>query len=360
MQIRRIRLINYRSFDNLSLEFDNKLNYICGPNAVGKTNLIEGIYYLSLGRSFKKNKDKDLIKENNNLAQISIEYESKKEEHTLRADISSKSKIIYFDDMKQASVTSIVGKLNCVVYTPSSVMLFQNDPGERRKLMDSCLSSLSSKYLYALVRHKKILKERNVALAQGYDENVIEVLTDELINASFVIYEQRYKLIDELNKNIEKIYCELFGTNQKIILEYVTNVPKIKSQEEFKSELRKYHDSIKTEERIHKTTLIGIQRDDLKAYIDDQSVFAYASQGQNRLLVLALEIAISKIIENKIGEPPILLLDDVLSDLDEKRRNNLLEYLQKQGQVFITSANEIEDLPNCDVYQIKNNQVKRR
>jgi len=360
MQIRRIRLINYRSFENLSLEFDNKLNYICGPNAVGKTNLIEGIYYLSLGRSFKKNKDKDLIREKQKLAQILIEYNSNDGNHTLRADISLKSKIIYFDEIKQTSVTSIVGKLNCVVYTPSSVLLFKNEPAERRKMIDSSLSSLSAKYLYALVRHKKILRERNVALAQSYDENVIDVLTNELINTSFIIYEQRNRFIKEIDKMIGDIYVQLFGTNQKIRLEYVTNVPKIDSQEEFKKELHRLHDSIRTEERMRKTTLLGIQRDDLRAFIDEQSVFAYASQGQNRLLVLALNLTIAQIIKNKIGERPILLLDDVLSDLDETRKKNLLSYLQNCGQVFLTSTEEIKSLPNCDIYQINNNLVKRR
>lgn len=360
MQIRRIRLINYRSFENLSLEFDNKLNYICGPNAVGKTNLIEAIYYLSLGRSFRKNKDRDLIKEGENLAQISIEYESKNEDHTLRADISKKGKVIYLDEEKQQSVTKIVGKMNCVIYTPSSVLLFKNEPSERRKMIDYSISSLSAKYLYALIRHKKILKERNVALTQGYDENVIEVLTDELINVSFVISQQRRKFIDKLNESIATIYSVLFGKGQEVRLEYETNVPKTNSQEEFKRELKKLHDSIRTEERIRKTTLIGIQRDDLKAFINEKSVFAYASQGQNRLIVLALQIAVAKIIESIIGEYPILLLDDVLSDLDETRKTNLITYLQKKGQVFITSTEEINDLPNCDVYKINNNQVKRR
>lgn len=355
MQIRRIRLINYRSFENLSLEFENKLNYICGPNAVGKTNLIEGIYYLSLGRSFKKNKDRDLIKESAEIAQILIEYESSKDTHTLRADITKKGKVIYFDEEKQKSVTSIVGKLHCIVYTPSSVLLFQNEPSERRKIIDSTLSSLSKKYLYALVRHRKILKERNMALLKGYDENVIEVLTDELINVSFIIYDQRKKFVDEVNKHIQEIYCELFGESQKIALEYITNVPDISSQEEFKSNLKKLHETIKTEERIRKTTLIGVQRDDLKAYIDSQPVFAYASQGQNRLLVLALKIAIARIVKQKIGEDPILLLDDVLSDLDEERKNNLVEYLKNSGQVFITSTEEKKKTSNCDIYQIEKN-----
>lgn len=359
MHVKQIRLVNYRSFENLSVKFENKLNYICGPNASGKTNLIEGIYYLALGRSFKKARDKNLIKEGENLAQVLVEYESKGETHSLRADISPSSKVIYLDDTKQTSVTKIVGKIQCVVYTPGSVMLFKNEPSERRKLIDSSLSSLSSRYLYALVRHKKILRERNVALSSGYDENVIDVLTEELINISFLIYDQRSKFIKVLNQTIGEIYSQLFGLKQEVKLEYVTNVPKINEQETFKSELRKYYNSVKTEERMRKTTLIGTQRDDLKAFIDDKSVFAYASQGQSRLLVLALKVAIAEIIEKKIGERPIMLLDDVLSDLDEERRLNILAYLKDKGQVFITSADNFEKVSNGDIYQIINNQVKR-
>jgi DNA replication and repair protein RecF len=362
MFIRKVSIEDFRNFAQASLAFTEGINCILGPNAAGKTNFIEAIYYLSLARSFKKAKDADLIKDGAKQAGLLVEYESVTDgKHVLEGTITPQGKIISLDGEKQSSVLKIVGKLLCVVYDPSSVQLFKDEPAERRGLMDATLSLMSQKYIYALIRQKKLLKERNVALSQSYDEDVIDVLTNELVTVSYRIYFDRQKFVAEANKTITEIYDELFMSEEKVSLKYVTNVPRIEDEGQFVSELKKYYASVKTEERIRKMTLIGNQKDDLIAYLDAKPVYAFASQGQNRLVSLALKLAVFKILEERFNEKPVLLLDDVMSDLDGKRRVALINYLKNNlGQVFITSAETIDGMEGCASYMIQDGKAERR
>ena len=359
MFVRRIGLVDFRNFSNLGCDFEDGLNYIEGENAVGKTNLIEAIYYLSLTRSFKKNDDRDLIRYGCKNASLGLNYISKDGEHSIRIEILERGKIVYFDDEKQKTVTSIIGKLPVVVFEPSSTMLFKGDPLSRRKLVDETLSNLSSDYLYALARFKKFIKERNVALAQRYDEDVIDILTKEVCRESFKVYRLRNRFVSKLNSLLTEIYDELFDSAEKLRISYLTNVPLIENEKEFVEAMMSKFDELKSEERMKCVTLIGCHRDDFRAYLDDKNVASYGSQGQNRLVTLALKLAIGKIYEESFGEKPVYLLDDVLSDLDEKRVNNLLNYLKDRGQVFVTSAKKIEG-EDKKIYEIKDSSIERK
>ncbi len=361
MHVSSLSLENFRSYKELHISFEDKLNVIQGANASGKTNLIEAIYYLSLARSFKKANDKDLIKIGADNAKLILKYEtSSKEEHVIEATILPNGKIITFDNEKQKSVTKIVGKLLSIVYSPSSVSLFRGEPMERRRFIDTTLSLMSDKYLYALMRQKKLLKERNTALNQNYDEDVMSVITKELVNVSYRLYIDRKAFILKANESVGSIYKDLFGGEEKIEVSYLTNVPQIDNQEQFVAEYLKKMDSIKTEERIRTTTLIGIQKDDIISTLDGKNLYAYASQGQNRLSVLSLVIASSQILEDHFKEKPILLLDDVMSDLDDEHKSRLAKYLSKKGQVFITSADEERLVQDADYYLVSNGNIERR
>jgi len=361
MFISRVSLENYRNYRLLKTEFGNRLNVIFGPNASGKTNLIEAIYYLSLARSFKKASDRDLIRLNSKEARIILEYQSEIDgRHSIEAEIMPEGKIISLDQEKQKSVSKIVGKLLTVVYSPSSVSLFRGEPMERRRFIDTTLSLLSDKYLYALTRQKKLLKERNTALSLNYDEDVISVLTSELINVSYRIFMDRKAFLAKADLLISPIYQKLFGETEKLEIRYSTNMPDADSQERFVELCQKKFSAIKTEERLRKMTLLGPHRDDLIAELNSNSVYAYASQGQNRLVVLALVLSAYQIIGEHFKEKPILLLDDVLSDLDQVRKEKLIDYLQSLGQVFITTSEEDLDKKDIDKFEIKNGNIERR
>ena len=359
MLITRLSLLNFRNFETLTFDFSNGINFILGENASGKTNLIEAIYYLSSTRSFKRNNDRDLVNFNKKFASLGLNYSSLKEgDHSLKIDILEQGKIVYVDDDKQKSVMSVIGKLPVIAYDPYSTFLFRDDPQSRRKMIDESLSTISQNYLYSLARYKKLLKERNIALNQHYDEDVIEVLTEELIKLSYVITKERIKFIEDINKFIAPIYKEIFDKSDELRLDYITNVKFDENYEEFFKKNKTQFDLYKTEERIKCVTLLGNHRDDLVAYIGKKNVAIYCSQGQNRLVTLALKFALGKLYEKKFGEQPIFLLDDVLSDLDEERKENIILYLKKQGQVFITGTKEIESIQN--VYELKDNKLTRK
>lgn len=343
MYVSRLDLVNFRNYDQLHIEFEKGINLIVGPNAIGKTNLIEAIYYLTMARSFKKANDENLIMFDKQLAQIRISYTDNQINNLIEADITKKGKLIKLNSEKQTSVSKIIGKLLSVVYSPMSVNLFRNEPQERRKFLDSSLCLLSEEYLNDLTDFKKILKQRNNSLYME-DEIVINILTKRLIDVSYKIYVKRNKLVNLLNKEIADIYYKLFDTTNKLELRYITNLVQVNSKEEFLKQMEDKFDSIKSEERKKKTTLIGPQRDDLIAYLDNKEVYSYSSQGQNRLVVLALYLSLDNILKKQYNKEPILLLDDVFSDLDTKRKELLLEYLKSKEQVFITTTDlKIED-----------------
>lgn len=361
MFVSQINLADFRSFKELHADFAEGLTFITGANAAGKTNLIEALYYLSLGRSFKKANDSDLIRIGQKNGQILVKYTSLKEgDHELQALISQEGKVISFDGEKQKSVLKIIGKLLCVVYSPLTVGLFRDEPGERRRFVDGVLSLMFPKYLYALSRQKKLLKQRNMALAVNYDEDVIRVLTDEICNISYSIYMARQRFCKKAEPIMDAYYKKLFLTDQTITFKYKTDVPHEDSQEVFISKLKDHFDSIRSDERTRKMTLIGVQKDDFLAYLDGKEVYAYASQGQNRLAVLALSLAVRQMMEEIFEEKPVLLLDDVLSDLDEERQKSLMAFLEDNGQVFLTSAQKPASPFKGTCYEVIDNKLERR
>lgn len=362
MRLVRLSLKDFRSYGLLHQNFEPGINYLIGENAAGKTNLIEAIYYLTLGRSFKKASDKELIRIGCKEAQIYLTYKTSDSiEHSLEARIAPEGKTILLDNEKMPSVAKILGKLLCVVYSPQSVSLFRDSPAERRRVLDQTLSLLSPSYLYALTRQKKLLKERNTALANGYDEDVIQVMTKELVNVSYRIAFDRRALVKKLSDAIGPVFSELFLKESSLKLAYISDVPEASNQEEFMKAYLSKLERMKSEERMRKTTLVGVQKDDMVAYLDRKEVYAYASQGQNRLVSLALSLVIGDLYAEHFKEEPIFLLDDVLSDLDQKRREALFAYLKKKEfQTFITSTLMPLDTDGISLYEIKDNQLERR
>lgn len=353
MLVKKLDLYQFRNYSELHIEFKDKINFVIGPNACGKTNLIEAIYYLCLTRSFKKAEDKDLIQFNKQIAQIRLQYQLEDEiVHELGVDITKKGKLVYFDNEKQKSVAKIVSKLLAIAYSPFSVNLFKLEPSERRKFMDQSISLISKDYLEQLLQFRKILKQRNMALV-NQDEIVIELLTKDLIDISYPIFIARYNFVKKISKYLTEIYYVLFDTSEKLNLKYSTSLPNYEQEGEFKKAYKERFDTIKSEERKKQVTLIGLQKDDLIAYLDNKQVYSYCSQGQNRLVVLALHLSLYEVLYERYKTKPILLLDDVLSDLDEKRKERLIDYLSKLGQVFITTSDEIKNKEKYNVINVK-------
>ena len=225
MKIDSIQVKDWRNFQEASYQLKPGLNFITGQNGCGKTNLLEAISYLSFARSFRKSPDRDLIRNSCSKAYVKgiFTCESEKYSKQVEATLTTSGKQIKVDGKKAKTLSSFVGTVLTMVFEPKSVFLFKDEPSERRKLMDETLSSIDSKYLYSLQRYRKVLRERNQALVTMADDEIVGVLTNELIRVSFPLVQSRLSLIKELGVKGDKYFQQLFGSSSKLRFTYRTN-----------------------------------------------------------------------------------------------------------------------------------------
>ena len=363
MFIRRIVLNHFRNYSQIDVNFGLNRIYITGNNGIGKTNILEAIYYLTLGRSFRKADDKALIQHGYDEASIYLEYFSEKDnkDHHLSCVINSSYKVFAVDDEKVKSLSQILGKLIAVYYEPSLVFFFKDEPEQRRKLLDEACSQLSPQYLFAIGRYKKLLKERNIALQQDYDPDILDVMRNQLINLSYRIVKDRKDAIRKLSKSASDYYQKLFGEEEKnFVLTYKTSCPLDDDQESFikhSIELFKKNQSM---ESLRKVTVLGPHRDDLIGNLNQNSLASYGSQGENRIASLSLKMAVLDLLSESLGVRPLLLLDDITSDLDEKRCRNLLSCINMENQqVFVTGTKIPDGFNDYQIYTSNGSQLTK-
>lgn len=360
MFVQQITLQNFRCYESLALTFPKDRVYLTGENGIGKTDIIEAIYYLTLGRSFRKADNTDLIKKGQREASIFLQYHSEADgkDHSLSCIIGTNYKVFAYDGEKVSTLSKILGKLLAVYYDPSLVFFFKEDPETRRKFMDEVLSQLSPQYLFAIGRYKKLLKERNVALQQNYDVDVINVLRDELINLSYRIVLERSRMIRKLSGKANVYYSALFGNSEKkLSLSYRSNCPIQDDQKIYRSKSLEAFDNNRSNEMLRKVTIIGPHRDDITAKLNENDLAGYGSQGENRLASLSLKLAVLDEMKTVLHDTPVLLLDDVTSDLDNTRCKNLLKIIQKENQqVFITGTTIREGFKDYHILQINSDR----
>lgn len=353
MYIKRIKLENFRNYDNLDIQFNKDFNLIYGNNAQGKTNILESIYLCAIGKSFQTNKDNELIKIGKENAKIEIEYARKDREGTISIEINDK-KTFYINGIKQKKISDILGKINLVLFYPDNINIIKDGPAERRKFLDIMISQLKPNYVHLLNRYLKTLEQRNTYLKQIKFENksksMLEIWDDSIAELSFQIYEYRKKYIEEFQKRIGDIHNQITNCGkdkEKIEILFISSG---ETKKDFLNQLIKNRDvDIK---KGYTTT--GVHRDDFEIYINDKKVNVYGSQGQQRTAILTLKLAELYIIQDEIEEEPILLLDDFMSELDENRRTNITKAI-KNNQVFITCTDKINlDNKNNSIFKINN------
>lgn len=339
MYLNKISFINYRNLVDNKITFTNQTNIFVGVNGQGKTNLLETIYFLSLTRSFKTNHLSDLIKFNSEGFYIKSLVTKANYKYLIEASYDHSEKNIKVNN-NSAKFKDVVGLMNAILFIPEDLQLLKGSPKLRRRLLDIELSKIYPKYLYNLSSYYQILKQRNALLkTQNIDEMFIDTLDQQLAGFGEIIIEFRLKFIEELLPIINKVYQNISNSKSKIAINY-DSTTSIKD--------KTFYDSLKQSikrDLVLLQTSIGIHRDDFKILLDDKDTSCYASQGEQRSIVLAIKLALVEYIYNKTNEYPILLLDDVLSELDELRQNNLLMYLNSKVQTFITttSLNSISD-----------------
>ncbi len=361
MKINSLSLKNFRNYESLDL-MTNDLKFVfLGENAQGKTNLIEAMYFASTLRSFRTNEDFQLVKFNEDFCKIKMEIQRLNEKNKLEIIISKNGKYILLDGIPIKKYSDIMGKLNAVLFTPNDMKQFYSSPKDRRRFIDIELGKISPKYLNELLVFQKLLKERNAYLKQRkIDKNYFDVLTERLVDSEVEIMKARNVFIQLLESHANKLYRNISNEDYDFKIAYKSCIP-ISDDETMKRELLSKYSNIYEREIENGITLLGINREDIDLYLDDKSVIDYGSQGQKRSCILAIKIALLEIIKLKINEYPIILLDDVLSELDERHCRNLFSCIPDGVQMFVTTTDiHINDLlSNTTCYKVSRGFIKK-
>ncbi len=370
MRIKRLKVENFRNLEKLDIEFSDGVNIIYGNNAQGKTNIIEAIYIFSFGKSFRANKDIELLKFDKEyfLSNIEIMKKDRELEMDFGFDKISNKKMIKVNGVIQKKISDIIGKLNVVVFKPEDIKIVTDAPSVRRKYIDYLISSISKGYLENITKYKKVLEERNNLLKEikiklkgnrvleKNDEDFLDVYDKLLSKLNCEIYNERKRVIEKLNNYIYGIHLKLtenYINNEKLHIKYVSNV-----EEDIQ---KMYNDLIKSRlNDINKGyTSFGIHRDDYIISINSLDVSIYGSQGQKKSSIISLKLSELKVIEEVIGEKPVLLLDDYMSELDERRRLKFLDIIE-DIQIIITTTHKISIDGKENIYfYVDNGKIER-
>lgn len=322
MIIKSIELTNFRNYESLSLEFDKGTNILYGDNAQGKTNVLEAIYLSSITKSHKGSKDQDIIRFGESEAHLRTYLE--KDGDTYKVDMhlrKSGSKVIAVNGDKLKKAAGLLGLLNVVFFSPEDLSIIKNGPSERRRFIDMELCQLDSFYLYNLNNYNKIVNQRNKLLKDIYTnyslKETLDIWDSQLISYGSKIIERRIAFINQLNEIIYDIHKKLSGDKEVILIKYEPNV----LIEEFESKLKKNQEKdIKL-----KMTTVGPHRDDICIDVNGIDIRKFGSQGQQRTAALSLKLSEIELVKKITKDTPVLLLDDVLSELDSNRHKYLLD-----------------------------------
>lgn len=341
MIIEKLKIRNFRNYEHSTIDLKKGIHVIIGKNGQGKTNLLESIYYLSCTKSHRTNVNLDLIKKDTSFFMLETNILKNESKINLKCIVNENGKNLYFYKTPVKKVSDFIGTLNAVMFCPNDMNLFQSSPGNRRRFIDLELGKISKSYTNTLNLYYKLLKDRNAYLKRDHiDKKFIEILNDQMIHCQITIIRQRQKFIDDIIKNSEVFYKKLSNDDTSISCHY-TSFIKYEDEDVMIEKMNKKYEKAYERDLLYKATNIGIHKDDFIFMINDHEVVSYASQGQMRSIILALKLGIVKTIYLLTKTYPILLLDDVFSELDSDRRKMLLSLLDDDMQIFISSTDKI-------------------
>ena len=348
MIVKSLKLKNFRNHSYLYYEFKPGLNIITGNNGVGKTNIVEAIYYLSLARSFRTQEDKDLIKE----GKVNAEIDSV----VLEGEISRKIRVLFSEQGRQvllnnkpiSKLSELVKCVNVTLFEPKDVLLFRGSPKARRNFLDINISKKMPAYLEYTSKYERVLKQRNDILkADNVDQLLLDTSTDMLVELSKPIVQTRTAYVKDINDILIKITRALTGEDEPVEIHYEPYVP---LDDNFINSAKEAFKRSLEGDLKRKATSIGVHREDLSVTLKGKDIGEFGSQGENRIVALALKLSPYFLIQDK-DKRPVVVLDDVMSELDQAHRLRLIKLLNKFEQVFIT-ATKLE-VKNAAHYTLK-------
>ena len=348
MQIKKLTIKNFRNHQYLAFDFADHINTLSGPNAVGKTNVVEAIYYLSMAKSFRTEDDNEVIQKNHEQAEIDAVIVEGEISRKIKITLTRTSRFVTINGKPISNRQELFKVVNVILFQPKDVMLFNGPPMDRRNFLDISISKKSSVYLDYISRYKKVLKERNDLLkAEKFDQTLLDVTTEMLIKLSGSIISYRQMYVKDINDILNKITRALTGKDGVFELKYY---PFVAYDANYSENAKKAFKRAEESDFKHKQTSIGIHREDISISLNGRDIAAFGSQGENRIAALALKLSPYFLIDDK-DKKPIIVLDDVMSELDSNNQKRLIAFLRKFNQVFITGTKL--DIPDCNNLLIK-------
>ena len=353
MYIKRLQMLNYRNYKSLNITLGKNVNVFMGDNAQGKTNILEAIYYCAFAKSHRTSKDRELINWNSDSAYVSLLVGKDRLDKNIDINIlKDGKKAIKINKIKVSKIGELFGNFNVVMFS------LKDSPGVRRKFIDMELCQLNSKYYYNLVQYNKVLNERNVVLKnRKLDSEILDIYDIQLANFGYHIIIERLKYINKLNFYGKDIHKDISSGKENVEFKYISTIKDLEDIENSFYELLRRNRKKDIEKG---TTSIGPHRDDFIVLINDVDTKSFGSQGQQRSAVLTIKFSSLKIIKEMTSEYPVLLLDDVLSELDFNRKRYILSTIG-EIQTIITCTG-IEDLTNyldnsSRVFKVKEGEI---
>jgi len=343
MRASNLELYNFRNYEYEEISFQGGVNIIHGENGMGKTNILEAIYYFSYGRSFRSG-GKEVIKDGEKESRISLSFENR--ERNLKSDIkflSGKRKEIYINEIELKKTSQLLGNFICVLFTPDEMGIIKGMPEARRKFCDSSIMPLRPRFIKELIKYRNILAQKT-ALLKSRQYETLDIWNEKLAEAGMKIMNLRSSYIERINKKAAEIQKEISGGREELSLIYS---PSVKLGENYLEKLAEY----KEKEKENLFCMVGVHRDDIDILINGKLAKNYASQGQIRTAILSLKLAETEIIKEETGEYPVMLLDDILSELDKSRREFLISHIK--GKQIIITCTDVENHFNDNVNIIK-------
>lgn len=355
MYLSKIEVNHFRNYNKVKVRLCNTVNIFIGDNAQGKTNILESIYILALTKSHRLGFENNIIQNGYNASRISGSLRDKNSLKELEIVVSNEKKRVFLNQKEVKKMASYISNMNVIMFSPTDLDIIKGSPQIRRNLLNIEISQLFPLYVGYLNEYNKILKNRNEYLKMlningNMDRRYLDIINHKLVDRGIKIYQYRKKFLDYINEHISDIYFS------------ITEIPKLRVQYETNLDIKKFTDDEIREKYINKLngnikrelsqgmTFYGPHRDDFSFYIDQEEMKFYSSQGQQRLAIISFKLAeVSLFIEEK-GSSPILLLDDIFSELDITKRNRLMKYIPKDIQTIITTT---------DLKNIKNSIIKR-
>lgn len=338
MHIQSIKLNNYKNYEHANVRFSNTVNAVLGNNGMGKTNLLDAIYYVCLGKSYFSSQDRYVLKKGGDFVRVEalLDVLEEKEKFEMKL-IPAKLKEIKINGDKIGKLSEHIGRYPCIVIAPIDVQMMLDGSEERRKFINNTIIQYDKPYIQALLSYNRLLKQRNALLKQmaenrTFNPDLLETYSTPMLEPAQYIYKMRAEFCEKVTASFEKYYQQISGGQEESRIIYTSHLQKGDYQEAVKAAQEK--------DRILGRSTVGIHKDDIVFKMDDQALKYFGSQGQLKSFVLSLKLAQYDILRNVSGKEPILLLDDIFDKLDQHRVKQLLDLVTGDGfgQIFISDT----------------------